>query len=369
MSHTVWRWGTLLLLLVSLPALACNLFSGDDGTADQDASLDVTVDALIEEATAPVQLPGAEAPDGPSFGGLSSVEDALGQFESYRTRMDMTFEDLSGSSASGSMTMFTSRTIDPPASQVEVSFSGGFAEDDDVDVADGATVTYVVVEGTDYTIIPGFGCVSGMGATAIMDDFDTGLDVDELVNVIENPNFVGEETVNGIVTDHYRFDESHLRDQSQQLEQVRGDLYVSQEHGHLVRMVMDAVGDLDDDADESRGNIHMVMDVLDVGVPFTIELPAECSSTGLDVPIMEGASGVNSFAGFTSYSVQSTLAEAIAFYEQEMAARGYRADSDALVTESFATMSFSAEGQPTVSVTFNADGGMVTILITGDDNS
>jgi hypothetical protein len=359
-----FRWLLLFLILVSGPVLACGLFTDDSGdiSAAEVASGD-EVDApesSFEDAEAP-------AADRPALGNLSSLSDALASFNSYRIRVEMRFEDAADPSRAGVMTMNTSRIVEPPASAVEMSVSGAFG-DDLGGLGDGTTLSFVEVGGTSYSIIPGVGCISGAGGD-MAGDFDDVLDTDELIEEIEGAEYVGEETVNGVATYHYRFDESGFGESELQLREGTGDLYVSQEHGYVVRMVIDGTGEMElFDEGVSDGHLRMTMDVTDVGQPIVIEPPAECDLSGSDFPVMAGARNMATFAGLTTYEVDAALNDVVSFYETEMSARGYQVDGEPFVTDSTALMTFRAEGLPTVSVTLGADSGTVSVLIAAEEN-
>lgn len=374
MNRSIWRWGLLLLMLVSLPALACNLVSGDEvesppGGEESGDTVGTDEDTGAEQIpTAPAGDVDEPAGDGPAFPELGALNDALAQFSSYRTQVDMQFEDGGDSSqSSGTMTINTSRILEPPATSVEMMVSGNFAEESEA-LGENLTLSFIEVGDTSYSIVPGLGCVSGMGGAELADEFDTAFDADDLTDELNNPEYVGEETINGVATHHYRFDETNITQENGELRDVRGDIFISQEHQYVVRMVVDGVGDMGDDDQPSEGNIHFELNVLDVDQSFTIDVPAECDSAAAEFPVMEGASELTTFAGLTTYSVNATLEDVVAFYEEEMALRGYESSEDSFFTEGTALMTFVAEGQPTVSVTLGTEDGEVTVLIASVEN-
>lgn len=378
MKRSLLRWGSLLMLLMALPALACNLVSGgeaDDPSIREEAETPADSSDVAEEANAGVEEiaptpanSGEEvAGSGPPFPELSTLEDALGQFDSYRMQVDMRFEGIADTSNSGTMTMVTARTVEPPATSVEMSLSGSFAEDSEAE-AGGVTLTFVEVGDQSYSVIPGVGCISGLGSAEATAEFDSVFEADDLVNEINDPEYVGEESINGVATNHYRFDESNLSQADQELRDVRGDIYVSQEHAYVVRMVFDAVGEIDGDEQPAEGNMHFELNVLDVDQPITIEAPADCESANAEYPVMDGAAELASFAGLTTYSINAPLEDVVTFYQDEMALRGYQMSEDSFFTESTALMTFTAEGQPSVTVTLGAEGEEVAVLITSAEN-
>lgn len=366
----VSRWLLLFVALLSVPVLACGLFSGDETPADGG---DVTEAEAVEAPTEASAAPTVDVADSgqpavaPSLAELGSLSDALAAFNSYRMVVEMRFQDAADASQAGSMTLSTARVLDPPASSVEMVVSGAFGEDV-ADLGEGATLTFVEVGETSYSVIPGIGCISGAGGGEIADEFGDVLDAEDMADEIQRAEYVGEETVNGVATYHYRFDETGFADSEFDLSEATGDVYVSQEHGYVVRLVVDGTGQMslfNENAD--AGELHLTMDVLDVGAPLTIEPPVDCDASGSEYPVMEGASGLSTFAGLTTYEVESTLQDAVTFYRNEMAARGYQEGTDQLITDTTALLTFSAEGSPTVSVTLNADGSTLSVLIAAEE--
>lgn len=373
LMRTRMRWLVFFLLLASVPAMACGLFT-DDGAQDGAQETDEGATESVEEV--PTSVPAAptvdlgdggqqDAPPLPDIVGLS---EALSQFNSYRVLVEMRFEETEASDRSGSMTLDTRRTVQPPASQVLMTVSGAFGADLP-DLGQGASLTFVEIEGTSYSVIPGVGCISGAGGSELAGEFDGVVDTDEWISEIENAEFVGDETVNGVATHHYRLDETSFSDSDNQLQEATGDLYVSQEHGYVVRMEVEGIGEMDlFDEGGSQGMLSMTMDVLDVDQPFVIEPPEGCDASGSEFPVMDGSRDLATFAGLTTYVVDASLNDVVTFYQNEMAALGYELEADPLITDSTALLTFSAEGMPTVSITLGAEGNTISVLLSSEDN-
>jgi hypothetical protein len=370
MVKGLWKSAMVFVMLAALPALACNLLSGDEAppVVREEQPVERSDEAPSDvAATAPSGPQDDGGSAGPAFPEIASLEDALAQFGSYRIRVDMTFESASDSSESGTLTMVTSRIVDPAATSIEMQISGEFAQDEAI-ADDDLTMSFYELESASYSLIPGLGCVTGVGGGEMIEQFDGDIDTDDLISRIQNPEYVGEETVNGVATYHYRFDQSNFGNDPGDLQDANGDIYVSQEYGHVVRMIMEGRGDLDDEgSDGANDTVQIEMNVFDVGQSFTIEAPVECTSLAANIPIMEGASDMTSFGGFTTYTVQASMADVVAFYEEEMGLRGYSAGSDALFTETLALVTYTADDQPDVSVNLTGSDGTVTVVITTEE--
>lgn len=367
------RWLVFFLVLASVPVMACGLFT-DDGAEDgaqetDDGATEVVDEVPTSAAAAPtVDLGEGGQQDAPALPDITDLNEALSQFNSYRLLVEMRFEETEASQRSGSMTLDTRRIVQPPASQVQMTVSGAFGADFP-DLGDGASLTFVEIEGTSYSVIPGVGCISGAGGSELAGEFGDVVDTDDLISEIEDAEYVGDETVNGVATHHYRFDETSFSNSDNQLQEATGDLYVSQEHNYVVRMEVEGIGEMDlFDEGASQGRLSMTMDVLDVDQPFVIEPPEGCDASGSEFPVMDGSRDLATFAGLTTYAVDASLNDVVAFYQNEMAALGYELEADPLITDSTALLTFSAEGMPTVSVTLGTEGNTVSVLLSSEDN-
>ena len=366
-----WKWITILLLLLALPGLACQLVTGQEGQQEE-ATTEGSGQGQEEGAGAEGDAGDGEAAQegggegAPAFSELGEVGAGLQQFNSYRIEMQIDVTETGDGSQSGSIDLSAQRVLDPPANRTTMSVSGDLSEDFPV----GAELSFTEVEGRNYVVLPGFGCISGgeAEAAAPTEQFNDLLDTGQLVGEITDAEFVGEETVNGQSVYHYRFDENDLRESEGNLRELDGHLYVAKEERYVVRMVVDGVGDLDALGNELQGggDVHLQYDVMDVGQPLVIEVPEECGSAGSEYPVMEGATDLSAFEGLTTYTVEASLEEVATFYQEEMAAAGYEMGSDPVTMEDLVMLSFTAPDRPDVSVTLNAEGGSVNVLITAE---
>ena len=205
-----------------------------------------------------------------------------------------------------------------------------------------------------------------MGATT--DQFSDIFDSEEMLGEIEGAEFVGEETVNDVEVDHYRFDETNVQDTDSDMREVEGDVYIAQDGNYVVRMVVNGVGTMElfGEGAEEEGTIHVEYNVSDVGAELEIDIPEGCEDTGSEFPMMDDATNQASFGGFTSYETSASVEEVVAFYEEEMVALGYEAAEDQFISEDTAMLTFVQEGMPEISVTINHEDGTTTVLIASE---
>lgn len=391
------RWIFLFALLLGLSTMACGLLTGDEPEETTAGETETEAQEAVEEEPVspteteeeaepteeptPVPEPTATAEPEPTdepteamdeepgdgLPDLSNIGSAVGEFNSYRATVNMTFESIEEGGTSAGLFLETAVILEPPATSATISVTG-----DMVEQAGGfGSMTFAEVGDASYAVIPGMGCVAGgAGELGSMDEFTEIFATDEILGEISDAEFVGEETVNGIAVDHYTFDETDVEDTSGDLQELEGHVYVAQDGGYVTRMVIEGVGTVDmfDQGVEEEGTLILEYNITDVGADFEIELPEGCEDAGAQYPTFEGAADLTSFAGFTSYTVEADLDDVVAFYEEEMAALGYeQPDSDQIFSEGSAILSFSGEELDPVTVIINQEEeGTVSVTLTSE---
>lgn len=382
-----FRWIVLFLLLLAVPALACDALSGGEEAAPTVApTAEVADEELTESTSTPVPTateapapsleptatgPSAPSVDAPDLSDLGALNESLEEFSSYRLHITIEFEGSGDDPDSGLISMDVARVVAPPASSITMQVEGDFAEASGASGMEEAVISMTEIGDEAYMVLPGLGCVSGSagefggGADEFVDIFDN----EDLFGELNDPEFVGEEEVNGVATYHYRFDETNVETEGD-LDELDGDIYISQEYGYVVRMEISGTGmmDLFDQGVEEQGSVYVEYDVSDVDAEITVEAPTDCDGAGSDYPVMEGASEVASFGGLTSYSIEAPLDDVIAFYQEEMTARGYQEGEGQLIMEGTAILPFTHAEQPDVTVTISeGDEGIVNVLISSGE--
>jgi hypothetical protein len=146
--------------------------------------------------------------------------------------------------------------------------------------------------------------------------------------------------VNGIRVQHWTFDEQDFKacatalqlEELGELSEARGDLYIAVEENYLVRLEMVLEGTnltsvLEEEGTLDQARIEIAMDLSDINVPFTIELPEEATASGgglpEDIPLTDDAQEMTSMLGFITFMSPSTPEEVAEFYKVEMANNGW----------------------------------------------
>ncbi len=391
------RWIVMLLLLLSLPALACSLFGKSDAEATavpvaepaegsapaSEPALEPTLPPLpTEEPAAPAETTGAEpetAPTGETAVSAPPVvlDSALdftniseSPFDSYRFVMLLDFVgvDANGAEVTQTLNADFAFSKEPPATSMVMRFTGfdTGAGMDEIEMAQIADTTYMV--------IPEMGCITTGGQDIFQDNpFADMLKPDQFLNNSENAKYEGEETINDIRTLHYSFDKFAMSgSDTDEVDEVDGHLYISKEDGFLVRMVVDATGNMNflGDGSDQSGNLHVEINLTDVDKPVEIAMPAGCEAgadeAGNDFPMLDDAYEITSFSGVLTYKSDLTADEILAFYDKALTAEGWVKDeAGSFVGEGMARVPYGREGE-SISLTISPDadrGGNYVVLL------
>ena len=180
---------------------------------------------------------------------------------------------------------------------------------------------------------------------------------------VSSARFVGAETVNGIKTRHYKYDEKGVSLFA--TGKVSGDIWVAVDGEFVVKETMNwsGVAGLFGSSSTAKGDGKWTCEITDVNLPITIKAPEGCGGESADIPIMKDATGKNRMGGTTMYTTPSKLADVVKFYQKEMPAAGWKAQGDATITDQFAQLEF-VKGDKQAQIMISVDQGKTQVLIT-----
>lgn len=389
-------WIVVLVVLLSLPALACGIFGGEEAEATavpeaaevKESAPEVEPEptaaptAEAESDTAPVEEPTAEEPaaaepaeEAPPLPETALSLDTIDElpFNSYRITMAMevTGTDANGEEVNQGVNADMAFSKEPSASEIAISFFG--MEDE---MGEG-TIEMVQVEGVSYMVVPEMGCITTSSEDILSESpFSSMMNPDEFLEDLGDTKYEGEETINGIRTRHYSFDKFALTGTDvNDIKSAEGHVYIAKDGDFLVRMVVDAVGQVDmfDGGLTDDGDLHVEINLADVDEPVDVTIPEACAAQGGDggagseFPVLEDATDVTSFAGVLSYRTALSLEEIVAFYDDALAAEGWVKDEDgSFVSGGNALVNYTREGvtlNVTISPNEDGSGGNYVILL------
>lgn len=339
------RRSVVVVALVALLAsvLSCGLFGGDDPTATPVVRSEATVAeaAATPTAAAPTQAPTAAAPTAttaaaePTATAVAEVADeevdvpsleALEGVDTYEASMVMRLTRSDDETVITAVEMAVK--VDRLSSAQHVTMTSSEEGQDPMSIQ-------MVTIGEDSWMSFGDGWMHTK-----TDDESVGAGVEDFMMVgssvldsVDNPELVEKgEVVNGVTTDHYRFEESGLAGMEFMfISQASGDIWISQEGEYVVRMTMDGTGTMPGDDDtEVATAMDMTWELLSVNQPLTIEPPAGFSAEDM-LPIMEGAlttSNYFSTSDMAMYEVKATAEEVLQWYKDTLTADGWQLESE-----------------------------------------
>jgi hypothetical protein len=261
-----------------------------------------------------------------------------GDLDSFRSSTVITWEGLTseGEESSGSMSIEVEYVREPSAQHMIMS--GGLAGLEELGLAEGESLEVYIVEGTMYMNLFG----SWMQVPAE----EAGIDANELAFVateemltsLEDANYEGTATYNGIEVKHYTFDETSFpaeeMEDEVEFEEANGNIYIAVDGSYLVHMDMTMTGTNfevptgEEGEALENGTMELVMDLTDINEPITIVVPEEALESGQppeDIPVPDDAEELQviDIMGMITFFSPSTTEVIADFYSTEMPNNGW----------------------------------------------
>jgi hypothetical protein len=181
---------------------------------------------------------------------------------------------------------------------------------------------------------------------------------------LSGAKYAGRENVNGIATKHYVYDERSTGVAG--FGKVSGETWVAEDGGYVVKDVMNWEGGAGlFGAGASAGEAgkgSWAWELKDPNGSFTVNPPEGCESASAGLPILPDATEKTSMGDLLIYQTKTPLADALAFYQKEMAAAGWQQKGDPTNVEGFASVEFTKDKQ-TASITISGEGETTQVMI------
>lgn len=336
---------TLLLGLM----LACRLGRGGEATPTELPS----GDEEITQPTAAItedELPTAEAATGEDEDlSLASITEGLDGLESYVSHISIRYSGETDDGATEeALEMDVEFVRDPHAERVTVRTAE----------SDGA-VEFIQIGDRQYFVLGEDQCMSS--SVGDEEAFSAGIpSPDEMFGGLSGAHRVlPDETVNGVLAQHYTFDKAALENASD-VTWAEGEAWVAVDGGYVVRFAMRAEGK--EPTTGHEGQYEIVYDLEQVNAPLDIQAPAGCDSAALEFPTMLDATDIASMGEMLMYNTSSSLDEVLAFYQEQMTAAGWTSTGEPFISEDTAMLTFSKE-ETTATITLTVEDGKVSVII------
>jgi hypothetical protein len=256
---------------------------------------------------------------------------------SYQATLVQSFEGLrDGQPEQWTRTVILEASRDPVYSQVTVDTTGQL---------DGEALVprfLAEVDGVRYERQGDDACVASIASmdSQLADDWQLAGQLNGLFGADE----AGTETVNGVATSHYTFDERALM--MSDVATSTGEVWVATDGGYVVRYRLSIEGEAEYFGEGLSGTATWAYDLSDIGQPGTVEVPEDCPPGLVDAPLLDDADAIHQLPGVTYYTSAASLPDAIAFYQDQLPALGWVVSGEPIIGETLATLDFTQGEDP-----------------------
>ena len=335
------RWTIVLFVLFFL--LAASVFKSAAEDATPTASPSIGTDPAEGES------PTIKMVFGPGSFNLTMPTVGLSDLSSYRATLTVSFKGTqAGQPAVWSHSYVMLASQNPLTRQLTIDKVGGSA----------AQVFMVEVNGTHYERQGASACAASVieKDTSLAEKWEPAGFLDGVIGAEE----AGSETVNGVATKHYTFDERALAQISDA--KSTGELWVASDGMYIIRYMLATTGGADYFGEGIEGTISWDYELTDIGQPFTVTLPTDCPPGIVDAPLLPDATDVLSVPGLLSYSSTTSLSDVVAFYQKQLPTLGWQTADAPPATDAGVLLDFTRGGQQ-MSVIIGVDGANTNVNI------
>lgn len=305
-----------LIFFSIIPAvLACQVLSQETPSPNEDIANRSETPAPNEDVTngsetpAPVEMDLELGPGNFDFPDSLAGLDQLSSFKAYLT---VSFEGTKeGQPAEWSNTSILVYQTDPQARTLnfETTAQG----------QDPSPIFRAVMNGAAYEQSS-----DGLCTATLLEPADPGIEYMHpaiAISGIFGAEEAGHETIDGIETNHYTFDERAIAQAG--LNESAGELWITSQGGYLVRYHLTTTGDENYFGEGTKGTLTWNYELSEINQVPPIELPESCPPGMLDAPLLDDASNVMNAPGLLQYETAASVADALAFYEQQLPGLGW----------------------------------------------
>jgi len=254
----------VFILITVFIVTACNLpiHLGNDSGGDSDDT--------AQETKVPAQGIFTEEVDPNPVG----LQEGLGSLDSYRITLILHSSDSKG--ALTEMTETIERSVVDKNSHT-TTVSRSFDPENDTEENNSTDETYIIGNvtcsgsGEDWTYSEMTGQEKEM-----LDVYKGMVDV---LPLIDNPEFVGEESINGVDANHFTFQVSGIGDSSGSVANVNsGEYWLAKDGNYIVKyqLMLEVQSAAEGTQDSETSNIEASIELTNINVPITFTLPQYC---------------------------------------------------------------------------------------------
>jgi hypothetical protein len=312
----------------------------------------------------PAQPPAAEPTADPDTLELSNVTAGLSELNSYKASFTMTFEGQEGGQPKTNTLAFTEEFVKEPAAKrtIITGFGAMLGGADNSNTSEGG-IESIEVGGKMYSKM---GDICSQVTADSGPQANTMMDPNDIIGGVRGAQRVGNETVNGIPTIHYKLDVTGL--ETLGYLNGDGDVWVAESGKYVVKYAFKATGTdklFGMGTGDNEGTITWVYEITEVNQPIDIQPPADCGGAAEDIPMMADAEDQAAFGDMSTYSTPSKFEDVAAFYEKEMPANGWTEAEGGMSAEGLSMKNYTKDGRSVqVMITADSGSGKTSVMIT-----
>ncbi len=152
-----------------------------------------------------------------------------------------------------------------------------------------------------------------------------------------------DETLNGVLTAHYRFDERALGLEGQA--KASGEFWVAKDGGYLLKYTLeleDPQGAIDPD---TKGTLASEYELAPGKQDASLVLPPDCPPNLADAPLLPDAADVQKQPGYLAYTTATAPKDVASFYQAELPKSGFHEEGQPQASDQGAHLEFSSGSQ------------------------
>jgi hypothetical protein len=180
------------------------------------------------------------------------------------------------------------------------------------------------------------------------------------LNGIQGGVKVGSETVGGLETDRYTFDERAFGPLPPS--KSDGQVWIAAKGSYIVRYLVTTEAKADYFGEGIEGTITWDYQLTRANEPVVIERANDCPGGMIDAPRLADAANVKDGPALMRYTTASSLAETAKFYQQKLPALGWQPAGDPVVSKTLVLQDYTRADQQ-LAVIATAGEGRTTVQI------
>jgi len=176
---------------------------------------------------------------------------------------------------------------------------------------------------------------------------------------VTRASIFGTETVNGMITQHYRFDQNGL---SSGGEGTSGEVWIAQPGGYVVKYTLSIPGPANPTGKGAEIAETLSYDLTAVNTIDQSILPAGCIPVLVDFPAIADAQDIYRSSGYMDYTSPSEAAQVIDFYNQALPALGWTQVGPSLTpAQTDSQILEYTQGDQTLTILLDKSGGSLEV--------